>query len=84
MAEVLQSGPVEHDRLLEAIQKASSRAINGEPDPATIAEECPWSRHTILRHLGELEDAGKIERHDSLAIDTNSTFKTAVVIDDEC
>lgn len=75
---------VDHDRLLEAIQQADSRAINGEPDPLTIADECPWSRWTIVNHLVELEDAGRVERHQSLAIDTNSTFKTAVVVDDEC
>lgn len=70
--------------ILDAIDDAGSRAVNGEPDPMTIADECELSRRTLTDRLAGLGAQGKIVRHDSIAVGTNSTFKTAVVVDDEC
>lgn len=78
----LRASPVDDATIIQAIRTADSRAVNGEPGPKTIADECPLSLKRVSRRLKFLEDEGKIERHESVALDTNSTFKTAVVVDD--
>lgn len=76
------AAPVDDETILQAVRAADSRAVNGEPDPKTIAEHCPLSKNRVSRRLGDLESRGEVERHGSVALDQNAYFKTAVVVDE--
>lgn len=65
--------------LLETIRQADSRAVNGLPDPATIAAECKLTRRTIPKRLRQLQADGKVELYESVVPGSHAGGTVATV-----
>lgn len=70
---------VSDDELVGAVERAESRAVNGEAHPETIAEEVDLSQPQVAKRLRRLEEQGRVERHCSIKAYNSGTVKTAVV-----
>lgn len=61
------------DELLAVARRADVRAVNGLPDPKTIARhpDCPLSRTSVTRRLRRLADEGGVTLHESIVAGEN-------------